>query len=288
MILIADSGSTKTHWALMTANGHASDLFTAGINPVHQSEELIRRTLDTELLPKIGPLMWAGTITHIFFYGAGCTPAKIPVMEALLQSVFKTAKAAVASDMVGAARALWGHESGVACILGTGSGSCWYNGEMEFLVPSLGYILGDEGSGAVLGKRLINALYKRPAWADLKAAFEAQVGIDMAGVIEAVYRQPNPNRTLAAWSRFCADRLDDPRISELLEAHFEDFVSLHLEPYYKDGRERTFRCVGGIAKQYETILSAVTARHNIHLELVLQDPIEGLKKYHRNDVTPTT
>ena len=127
MILIADSGSTKTHWALMTANGHASDLFTTGIDPVHQSEELIRRTLDTELLPKIGPLMWAGTITHIFFYGAGCTPAKIPVMEALLQSVFKTAKAAVASDMVGAARALWGHESGVACILGTGSGSCWYN-----------------------------------------------------------------------------------------------------------------------------------------------------------------
>ena len=288
MILIADSGSTKTHWALMAANGHASEFFTSGLNPVHQSEEQIRQSIDTELLPQLGPLLWAGTITHIYFYGAGCTPAKIPVMKALLESFFKHAKAQVASDMLGAARALWGRQKGIACILGTGSGSCFYDGEsIACSVPSLGYILGDEGSGAVLGKRLINSLYKHPDWQDLKAEFEAEMKTDMAGLIDAVYRQPNPNRTLAAYSRFLISRTEDTRVKQLIEAHFEEFILRNLEPYFRQESTRDIACVGGIAKQYQDILEAVALRHKIHVVRVLQDPMEGLLKYHRSDAVPT-
>ena len=156
MILIADSGSTKVHWCLVTASGQCSDVFTDGINPLFQTSDAMRNSICNQLLPQIAPLLWAGTLTHVFFYGAGCTPEKKGFVQKALEAVFKKAEVSVESDMLGAARGLLGRNAGVACILGTGSGSCFYNGEnIEWCVPSLGYILGDEGSAAVLGKRLV-------------------------------------------------------------------------------------------------------------------------------------
>ena len=161
MILIADSGSTKTHWCLMAANGHCSEYFTDGINPFQQTPDAIKNSVSNQLLPKMAGEMWAGKITSIYFYGAGCTPEKIPVVEYALEGVFRDADIEVYSDMVGAARGLLGDEMGVACILGTGANSCLWNGkEIEKNVPALGFILGDEGSGAVLGKRLVADLLK--------------------------------------------------------------------------------------------------------------------------------
>ena len=156
MILIADSGSTKTHWCLMAANGHCSEYFTDGINPFQQTSDAIKNSVNNQLLPKMASEMWAGKITNVFFYGAGCTPEKIPVVAYALEDIFKSAKIEVYSDMVGAACGLLGEEKGVACILGTGANSCLWSGkEIEKNVPALGFILGDEGSGAVLGKRLV-------------------------------------------------------------------------------------------------------------------------------------
>ena len=213
MILLADSGSTKTHWCLMTANGQSSDFYTDGINPFQQTSDAIKNSISNQLLPQIARLMWAGTITNIYFYGAGCTPEKIPTMVYALQSVFKNAEVEVYSDMVGAARGLLGRKKGVACILGTGSNSCLYDGEKIVKnVPALGFILGDEGSGAVLGKRLVADLLKNQMGQELKEKFLAQYELTQADIIEHVYRQPFPNRYLARLSKFCAENIDNKKI----------------------------------------------------------------------------
>ena len=235
MVLLADSGSTKVHWCLVTASGQCSDVFTDGINPLFQTSDAMRNSISNQLLPKIAQLLWAGTLTHVFFYGAGCTPEKKVFVQKALETVFKKAEVFVASDMLGAARGLLGHNAGVACILGTGSGSCYYDGEnIEWCVPSLGYILGDEGSAAVLGKRLVGDLLKNQLGDDLKEAFFKEYETSMADIIEKVYRQPFPNRFLAKLSKFCADHIDDPRIHDLVYDHFVQFIRRNLVQYHAE------------------------------------------------------
>ena len=286
MILIADSGSTKTHWCLMTASGQYTEVFTDGINPVLQPFESISATISNQLLPPIARLLWAGTITHVFFYGAGCTPEKKILVQQALESVFKKAKVLVESDMLGAARGLLGHNAGVACILGTGSGSCFYNGEsIEWNVPSLGYILGDEGSGAVLGKRLVGDLLKNQMGDDLKEAFLHEYETSMADIIDHVYRQPFPNRFLAKLSRFCADHIDDPRIHALVYDHFIQFIRRNLVQYKTD---QPIGFVGSIAFYYRPILEEAMLAEGLPVGTILQDPIEGLKIYHKDAIIPTT
>ncbi len=285
MILIADGGSTKVHWALVTASGQTTDVQTDGINPFFQTSDAMRNSISNQLLPQIGPLLWAGTLTHVFFYGAGCTPEKKVFVEKALQSVFRKAEIDVQSDMLGAARGLLGRSAGVACILGTGSGSCYYNGEqIEWSVPSLGYILGDEGSAAVLGKRLVGDLLKNQLGDDLKEAFFAEYNTSMAEIIEHVYRQPFPNRYLAKLSRFCAGHLDDERIYNLVYDHFLRFIRRNLRQYNTESAGFT----GSIAYYYRPVLEKAMAAEGLTISQVMQDPIEGLKEFHKDAIIPTT
>ncbi len=296
MIIIADSGSTKTHWCLMTANGQSSDIVTDGINPFYQTLDAMRNSVVNQLLPQMAHLMWAGTVTSVFFYGAGCTPEKAPLVQQVLTSVFKCPDVQVNSDMVGAARGLLQHKRGVACILGTGSNSCLYDGEKIIKnVPSLGFILGDEGGGAVLGKRLVADLFKNQLGQDLMDAFVEQYHISQADLIEHVYRQPFPNRYLANLSRFCADHIEDKRIYDLVYDHFTDFVVRNLEQYYQDENNIEIEdtkslpvgFIGGIAYYYQDILREVLDDLGFTLSTILLDPVDGLKRYHRKDVVPT-
>ena len=162
MKLVVDSGSTKTDWGFFNTVYDLKAVKTQGINPCHQSEEEIRNIIRNELLPNTQNID-LGTVSEVFYYGAGCATESICTqMAALLKEFIPNASIAVDSDMLGAARALCGHAEGVACVLGTGSNSCLYNGkEIEDQVPSLGYILGDEGSSAALGRRLIGDCLKR-------------------------------------------------------------------------------------------------------------------------------
>ena len=317
MILIADSGSTKVHWCLVTASGQCSDVFTDGINPLFQTCDAMRNSISNQLLPKISSLLWAGTLTHVFFYGAGCTPEKKVYVQRALEGVFKKAEVQVESDMLGAARGLLGHQPGVACILGTGSGSCYYDGKkIAWSVPSLGYILGDEGSAAVLGKRLVGDLLKNQmgqrndglmndglmngGLVDLKELFFEEYQTSMAEIIEKVYRQPFPNRYLARLSRFCADHMDDPRIHDLVYDHFVQFIRRNLVQYFEKNDQmvndkmvngqmvNAVGFVGSVAYYYKPILEEAMAAEGIPLGIVLQDPIEGLKEYHKDAVVPTT
>lgn len=291
MILIADSGSTKVHWCLMAANGHTAEFITDGINPLFQTSDAMRNSICNQLLPQMASMLWAGTVSHVFFYGAGCTPEKSPFVEKAIESVFKKAKVFVASDMLGATRGLLGHEKGVACILGTGSNSCLYDGEQIIKnVPSLGFILGDEGSAATLGKRLVSDLLKNQLGDDLKERFLSQYAINQADVIEHVYRQPFPNRWLANLARFCAENIDDPRIHDLVYDHFAQFVKRNISQYYTTEEQKQSMpvgFVGSIAFYYRPVLEQVMSDYGFRVGQILQDPIPGLVEYHRGDVMPT-
>ena len=291
MILIADSGSTKVHWCLMAANGHTAEFITDGINPLFQTSDAMRNSICNQLLPQMASMLWAGTVSHVFFYGAGCTPEKSPFVEKAIEGVFKKAKVFVASDMLGATRGLLGHEKGVACILGTGSNSCLYDGEQIVQnVPSLGFILGDEGSAATLGKRLVSDLLKNQLGDDLKERFLSQYAINQADVIEHVYRQPFPNRWLANLARFCAENIDDPRIHDLVYDHFAQFVKRNISQYYTSEEQKQSMpvgFVGSIAFYYRPVLEQVMSDYGFRVGQILQDPIPGLVEYHRGDVVPT-
>ena len=306
MILLADSGSTKVHWCLVTASGQCSDVFTDGINPLFQTCDAMRNSICNQLLPQISSLLWAGTLTHVFFYGAGCTPEKKVFVQRALEGVFKKAEVSVESDMLGAARGLLNRNTGVACILGTGSGSCFYNGEtIEWCVHSLGYILGDEGSAAVLGKRLVGDLLKnqldvqgdnvQSTKENLKELFFKEQNTSMADIIERVYRQPFPNRFLAKLSKFCADHIEDQRIHALVYDHFVQFIRRNLKQYFakndqmvNDQMVNGVGFVGSIAYYYRPILEEAMRAEGLPLGSILKDPIEGLKEFHRNSVVPTT
>ncbi len=291
MILIADSGSTKAHWCLLAANGHTAEFMTDGINPLFQTCDAMRNSICNQLLPQMASMLWAGTITHVFFYGAGCTPEKAPFVKQAIEGVFKKAIVEVASDMVGAARGLLGHRKGVACILGTGSNSCLYDGEkIVWNVPSLGFILGDEGSAATLGKRLVSDLLKNQLGEDLKERFLTQYDITQADIIEHVYRQPFPNRWLANLARFCADNIEDKRIYNLVYDHFAQFVTRNVAQYYTTEAKKESMpvgFVGSVAYYYKSVLEQVMGDYGFTMGQVLQDPVQGLAEYHRGDVVPT-
>ena len=219
MILIADSGSTKTDWTLLHSsvrqggNVVVATFHTQGITPVHQTAGDIRQILTVELLPQLSTfprskLIELGLLESpllqgmsVFFYGSGCTPDQVPMMSQLIAEVLSAKTVEVHSDLTAAARALCQHEAGIACILGTGANSCLYDGtQIVQNTPPLGYILGDEGSGAVLGRSFLNAIFKDPALADVRDEFLKANKMQMKDVIQRVYRQPMANRWLASLS----------------------------------------------------------------------------------------
>ena len=192
MILIADSGSTKTDWCVVLNDTPIKRIGTKGLNPFFQSEEEVQQELAHSLLPQLPE----GTINSVYFYGAGCTPEKAPVIRrAIADSLPIVGNIKAYSDMLAAARGLCGHEAGIVCILGTGSNSCFYNGkELVNNVSPLGFILGDEGSGAVLGKLLVGDILKNQLSPAVKEAFLKQFDLTAPEIIDRVYSQPFPNR----------------------------------------------------------------------------------------------
>lgn len=198
MMLIADSGSTKTDWCVILDNTPTKRIGTKGLNPFFQSEEEIQQELTHSLLPQLPE----GTIDSVYFYGAGCTPEKAPTLRrAIADSLPIVGNIKAYSDMLAAARGLCGREAGITCILGTGSNSCFYDGkEIVNHISPLGFILGDEGSGAVLGKLLVGDILKNQLSPAIKEAFLKQFDLTVPEIIDRVYRQPFPNRFLASLS----------------------------------------------------------------------------------------
>ena len=282
LTLIADSGSTKTDWALTGIDpsprrvSAATRFHTQGINPFHQSDNEIRQILHQELLPYLS----IENVSHVYFYGSGVRPEKKAPMAQLLREMFSCAEVVEAhSDLLGAARALCGHNYGIASILGTGANSCLYDGENILQhTPALGYILGDEGSGAVLGKRFLHDLYCGILSEDLKDEFEKNTKLTLPEIINRVYRQPLANRFLASLTEFVHDHLSDPAVEDLVRQSFIDFIRIYIAPYEHQNLPLSF--VGSIAHYFTDQLSEAVKSEGYTLGTILRNPIEGLVEYH--------
>jgi N-acetylglucosamine kinase-like BadF-type ATPase len=292
MILIADSGSTKTDWAIVTGASQPVVLNTQGINPVHQSREEIVRILREEFVslmasnPEVQKLRSSAILTPqfplaVYFYGSGIRPEMETLMTVLLRETFPQAQIVEAhSDLLGAARALCGRNEGIASILGTGANSCLYDGKaIVEHTPALGYILGDEGSGAVLGKRFIHDLYGGILSDNIRETFEKETKLTLAEIIKRVYRQPMANRFLASLSEFITNHLDDSEVRGVVVQNFIDFLRYHISPYCRQDLPVSF--VGSVAWYYQDELREAAERLGYKLGMVLKTPLAGLIRYHQ-------
>lgn len=283
--LIVDSGSTKTSWCFAflpdtkSADG-ARTVTTEGLNPAVMSAEEVEEKIAKALNHCLRSLsISAADVDNVFFYGAGCIAGRTVVVSESIQSILVDARIYVADDLLGAARALCGHKAGIACILGTGSNSCLYNGEnIVAHTPALGYVLGDEGSGAVLGRKFLNAVLKQTLPENIRKRFLQESGLDMAEVINRVYRSPAPNRFLASMSKYIHGYLDEKEVRDIVIENFEDFIRNNILAY---GDEfRTINVVGSIAYHYKEQLTEAASRNGFQIGKIIKSPIEGLIEYH--------
>ena len=272
-ILIADSGSTKTEWDL-----DGLRIKTQGINPFHQDDDTIRAILCDELLPQLHSHCSVSEFSSlkVSFYGSGVRPELEEKVVRLLSEAFPEAKQIDAhSDLLGAAIALCGHSEGIACILGTGANSCLFDGQRIVKnTPPMGYVLGDEGSGAVLGIRFLNALYKDRLPHTILSDFEAYIGMSLAQVVDRVYRQPLANRWLASLSEFIHAHVDEPLIEALIVENFRDFLRYNVDPYGR--RDLPVSALGSIAYYYQSQFLEALKSEGYTVGKILRGPLDGL------------
>ena len=281
MILIADSGSTKTDWCVLSTSDSVLSTFTTqGLNPYHQSPDLIAATLGEVSARVEACRPYDSGELCVYFYGSGVRPEQEAPMAALIRKALPEAVIVEAhSDMLGAARALCGRKSGIASILGTGANSCLYDGEQIVQnTPALGYIIGDEGSGAVLGKRFLHDLYIGRLSNELKADFETETGLSLPIIIDRVYRQPLANRFLGSLTEFIHSHAHMSAVHSLVVDNFCAFFSCHIAPYKR--RELSVSCVGSVAWFFKDELREAAHLEGFKLGTILQSPMPGLVKYH--------
>lgn len=276
MILIADSGSTKTEWCLVDKGQIVRQVITSGTNPYFQTQDEIDEEIKEALWPVIEPY----PVEAVYFYGAGCAfPEKNRIIAEVMQR-YLPVPVEVFSDLMGAARSLCGNEKGIACILGTGSNSCLYDGvEIIRHTSPLGYILGDEGSGAVLGKQLVSDCLKRQLPADLCEKFLTQYELTPEIVLERVYKQPFPNRFLASLSRFLLENITEQPIYNIVYNSFRSFLIRNVMTY-EDCEHYPIHCTGSIAYYYREVLKAAAISLRLTIGKVEKTPMPGLITYH--------
>ena len=276
MILIADSGSTKTDWCVAKDGFTVKRFTTQGINPYHQDERRINGIVLDELLPQTGEYK----LKKIVFYGSGCRDETIPTLKNILYSAFNNnVEVEIYSDLLGAARAICGHEEGIACILGTGSNSCLYDGKkIVGNIPPLGYILGDEGSGATLGKIFINEILKNNQMNDLKKEFLQVLQMTEGDIIDRVYRQPMANRFLASLAPFIHSHIERHEVNEIVTENFRQFLLKNVKRYHRDDLQVSF--IGSIAWHFKSQLLQSALEENVYVGSVEKSPMDGLLRYH--------
>lgn len=277
MKLICDSGSTKSAWCLTDGTTHTYYI-TDGINPYQQTDEEITNIISKELKPQITtPLDLIG---EVYFFGAGCNKEKSPLVANIIRNqLTPKAKITVDSDMLGAAIALCGKESGVVCILGTGSNSAYYDGNsLKSYIPALGYILGDEGSGAYIGKRLVGDILKCQFSEEVRSMFFIETNETQATIIQNTYREPLPNRYLANLSLFCANHKDNSEIHSFLIKCFNAFFERNIIPMTQmlEDKNPKINFAGSIAYYYQEEIEASAHLYGYEIGKIIKAPIEGL------------
>lgn len=281
-ILIADAGSTKTDWRLLLEGSKEHLEFkTLGINPLLNSPGEINSVL-SELKNYLPDNI---KITTIHFYGAGCsTSIQIELMTKLLADFWPDAQIFIYSDMLATGRALFGNKKGIACILGTGSNSCLMeNGKIINQIPSLGFILGDEGSGAAMGKRLLNGIFKRALPYEIIVKFEAQYDLSLDELINKTYRGERPSAFIASFSKFIYENREHEAIQNLIREEFNNFFIRNIASY-KDCRSLPLGFIGSIALNYKEILLETAKSLGFRINNIMHAPMEGLHAYHLEEI----
>lgn len=274
--LIADSGATKAEWCLLQ-NGKKKTLFTQGISPYFLNTDQITGLLLKELQPKLKSI----TVDEIYYYGTGCAnPVNVKSVKKAISNVFKKTKIEVTHDLMGAARALCGRKKGIACILGTGSNSCYYDGKKIVKnSPGLGYVLGDEGSGAYLGKKVIQYYLYGTFDDELRGRFDLTYTTNKAEILENVYKKPLPNRYLAGFAKFLADNRGHYMIENIIEDGLNDFFFNHLCKY-RETWTMPVHFAGSVAFGFKDVLQQLCNSYEFELGRVMKNPMEGLIEYH--------
>lgn len=276
MILLADGGSTKVDWRLVDNGKEIKQVFTKGANPFFRTREDISEELKTALKPELKDI----EIDSIHFFGAGCAnEEKNEIVRSAIADNVDAKHIEVGSDLVAAARGLCGTSKGIACIIGTGSNSCFYDGkEIVNNVSPLGYILGDEGSGAVLGRLFVGACLKNQLTKGLKEEFLKEYDLTPTSIIEKVYRQPTPNKFLASLSPFIIKNIKDETVSQIVYTAFTDFFKKNVMQYEYHNNEVHF--AGSVAYHYQDILRKVGTDLNLKIGTIIQSPMNGLINYY--------
>jgi len=280
MILIADCGSTKIDWCVVRDGKVEKQVFTCGMNAVMLTEEEMRARIDAELMPELAGR--AADIDAVCFYGAGCISPEVcaNVERAIRANIPSAATVEVHTDLLAAARALCGRAPGIACILGTGSNSCYYDGERICSnVSPLGYVLGDEGSGAVLGKLLVGDVLKGQLPDDLCRKFLRQYNLTLLDIIRRVYKEPQGNRFLASLTPFLIENIHVREVYELVLGSFKAFFRRNVS-HYAGMCPPVVNFIGSIAYYYRDVLAEAAAECGYSIGTVLKSPMEGLIKFH--------
>jgi glucosamine kinase len=277
--LIADSGATKAEWCLLN-NGKKKTLFTQGISPYFLNTDQIAELVTKELIAKLKNV----TVEHIYYYGTGCSNIdNAKNIKKALTRVFPTAEASVNTDLMGAARAVCGHEKGIACILGTGSNSCYFNGKSIMKnSPGIGYVLGDEGSGAYLGKKVLQYYLYNTFDEDLRARFDAKFVTTGSEILDNVYKKPLPNRYMASFALFLAENRGHYMIENIIEDGLNDFFFQHLCKY-NEVWKYPVHFIGSVASGFKDVLEQLCHSYEFDLGTVLKNPMEGLVKFHKDN-----
>jgi glucosamine kinase len=273
--LIVDSGSTKAEWCLIK-NGKKKTWFTEGISPYFLTLEQM-----VKIMKEPPSRISFDDIEKVFFYGTGCANTEnVRIVKKALKRVFPQAALHVDTDLMGAARSLCGREKGIACILGTGMNSCFYNGRSIVKnSPGLGYVLGDEGSGAYLGKKVLQYYLYNTFDEELRSRFDAKYTTTKEEILDQVYKKPFPNRYLASFTMFLAENRGHYMIENIIEDGINDFFFYHLCKY-SEVWKYPVNFVGGVAYGFRDVLSDLCSTYEFELGAVLKNPMEGLVKFH--------
>jgi N-acetylglucosamine kinase-like BadF-type ATPase len=275
--IIADSGSTKCEWRLLAEGTKAKKVITQGISPYFLTQEQIIALLQKELLPKLKETV----VDEVYYYGTGlANPINVKLVKTALKKVFPGAHTEVNHDLLGAARALCQREKGVACILGTGSNSCYYSGSKIMKnSPGLGYVLGDEGSGTYLGKKVIQYFLYNTFDEDLMGRFKARFNVTGVEILENVYKKPLPNRYLASFAIFLAENRGHYMIENIIEDGLSDFFFTHLYKY-RESWTMPIHFAGSVAYGFKDVLKELCGTYELELGRILKNPMDGLVTYH--------
>jgi len=278
MILIIDSGSTKAEWSYLDCNNEAKRIICKGFNPNFCDDDTIAEIIGESVSKNTDNQC----VEKIFFYGSGCgNEQNKKRIELIFKRFFANTQIEIFPDTLAACHALFGKGRGIACILGTGSNACFFDGEKVVQsAVSLGFMIGDEGSGCHIGKRLVHDYFYKIMPSELRLKFNEKYHLDIEHFLKNVYRMPQPSKYLADFTHFASENVENKYISELIGSVFDEFIDLMLSPLNQHGNRVGF--VGSIAFVFQDILLQVLENHNVICEKILKNPMDGLLEFYQD------